>query len=715
MRMRVIRQNDSSDCAAACIAMVASAFGKRTSVAELRYLAGTDRSGTTLEGVRQCAASIGFDVRVVKGAPDAFKPDLPVPFIAHVNRNGMWHFVVVYRLGKRTVSVADPADGKRSEKLPDFRGRWTGYAVFVAPGGAFETGGEAPSGLIAFIPLLRPHVGTIFHTVLASVIMTLFGILSAMYFRVLIDDVLFSESIVTLHAISAGIVLLTLLKEVLGFVRERMLLAFSMKVDIAITLALFRHIVSLPMGFFDLRKSGEVLARLWDTRQIREALSSASFAVFFDLIMVVAVGITLAIQNVRLFLVALALVPVSAGIIWAFAPTFRRRYHTILGKRADSQALLVETIRGMSTVKAHNAETHAFFENERKLMEYQWPRYRTGLLRNWQGMLAGLIDGWGSNVLFWIGSVMILGGSATLGELVAFNALLGYFLGPLQELINLQPNLQEASVAARRVGEILDLEQEQRDDRSLLRPPAFTGNAAFRSVSFRYGSRLRVLENVSFETLPGSALGVVGKSGSGKSTVVKLLLGLYPPEEGSIEIDGMDLRDIDLRHLRERIGYVSQNVFLFNGSIRENIALGRPEASMNDIINAATRARAHEFIQRLPERYETEISEGGQSLSGGERQRLAIARALLGMPDLMIFDEATSNLDTATEGEIIETMRSLNDNGITTIIVAHRLSSVVHCDRVVVMENGSVAQVGNHRELLEQSGPYAGLWERFYS
>ncbi len=713
MRPPVIRQNDSSDCAAACVAMVAAALGKRTSLAELRYRAGTDREGTTLEGIRRCASSIGLDARVLKGTASALTPELPVPFIAHVNREGAWHFVVVYRVGKRSVSVADPAEGRRRERLAAFLEQWTGYAVFLAPGSGFAEVEEASNTLRRFLPVLKPHVGTIARTVIASVIITIFGIASAMYFRFLIDEVLFSESRLTLHAISLGVVIITLLTAVLGFVRGQMLLAFSMKVDLSITLALLRHIIRLPLSFFDLRKSGEVLARLWDTRQIRDALSSASFAVFFDLIMVVAIGVALALQSFRLFLVALAFVPISAAVVWGFAPTFRRRYQRILGGRADSHALLVESVQGIATVKAHNAEEQTFHQNERRMMDYHWPGYRAGVLGNWQGLLVSLIDGWGSNILFWIGSVMILGGTASLGQLVAFNAMLGYFLNPLQELINLQPSLQEAFVAARRVGEILDLEDEQSATRALLQPEPLRGKVAFRNVSFRYGSRRRVLEDISFDVPAGSSAGFVGKSGSGKSTIVKLLLGFYAPEGGTIEIGGTDLRDMDLRHMRERIGYVSQNVFLFNGSIRENIALGRPGAGFEEILNAAKRAHAHEFVHAMPERYETVLSEGGRSLSGGERQRLAIARSLLGRPDIIIFDEATSDLDTVTEGEIIDSIRSLQDDGITTIIVAHRLSSVTACDRIVVMDNGTVAECGTHGELKAHSGIYASLWERF--
>lgn len=374
--------------------------------------------------------------------------------------------------------------------------------------------------------------------------------------------------------------------------------------------------------------------------------------------------------------------------------------------------MLVELVSGMATIKGHTAEQESFNKIEEKFVDSIWPLYKIGVLRNVQQIFTDLIDGWGGKLLFWIGSVLILDGVISLGQLIAFNALLGYFLGPLQNLINLQPSLQEAFVAARRVGEILDLEVEQQEDRALLKPERVIGPIDFRNVYFRYGTKKLVLKDISFHVPAGDSVGIVGPSGSGKSSLIKLLMKFYTPEEGSITIDGADMRDIDSTWLRQKIGYVSQDIFLFHGSIRDNIALGRPDAEFADIVEAAKKAQAHDFIAEMPARYDSELSEQGSSLSGGERQRLAIARALLGQPDIIVFDEATSNLDTFSESELQDTIWRLKDDGVTVFIVAHRLTTVTHCDTILVLDGGEIIERGNHASLVAQGGRYAQLWER---
>jgi len=383
-----------------------------------------------------------------------------------------------------------------------------------------------------------------------------------------------------------------------------------------------------------------------------------------------------------------------------------------LSSQAESQSLLVETVSGMATVKGSSAEASSFDKIEQRFMRAYWPQYKTGLMGIAQSIIVGLFDGWGGNILFWIGSVLILDGKVSLGQLISFNALLGYFLGPLQNLINLQPSLQEAYVAARRVGEVLDLPEEQNEKATLLRPERIIGPIDFQNVDFRYGSKKLVLQDVSFAVPAGTSVGIVGPSGSGKSSLIKLLLKFYNPEKGSISIDGIDLQDVDNHYLRSKIGYVSQDVFLFHGTIRDNIALGKPDASFESIVEAAKQAQAHEFIAQMPNRYDTELAEQGSSLSGGERQRLAIARALLGKPDIIVFDEATSNLDTFSEAMLQETIWHLSDTGVTIFIVAHRLTTVTRCDQILLIADGKIKEQGSHEQLVALGGHYATLWER---
>lgn len=711
--MKLTAQYDASDCGPACVTMVANHYGRQVSITQMRERSGTDRNSTNLQGLIQAAESVGLDAQAVKSDGGGLTPEVPVPCIAHVTKGPQHHFVVIYRINKKKVWVADPDPlvGKVTYSHEEFNEVWTGYLVLLSRGERFRKLVESPGLFSRFLPLLKPHAGTIANTIVASIVITILGIAGAFYFRFLVDDVLFSESRLTLHVISVGVVLITLMQVLLNAVRQHMLLSFSMKVDAAITLGFLRHLLHLPLTFFDSRKVGEILSRLGDTIKIRDALSSATFSVFFDTLMVLIIGTVLAVQNLTLFLIALAFVPVSGAVVWGFARPFRRKYTEVLSREAESEALLVETVSGMATVKGHAAEDSSFTKMEKRIMQALWPQYRTGVMENTQGVLVGLIDGWGGNLLFWIGSVLILDGQVSLGQLISFNALLGYFLGPLQNLIGLQPSLQEAFVAARRVGEILDLDTEEHTH-ELLKPERLVGTISFSHVDFRYGSRPLVLEDVGFTADAGSSVGIVGPSGSGKSSLIKLLMKFYEPERGSIAIDGQDLRDIDSTWLRHKTGYVSQDVFLFHGTVRDNIALGRPDAAFEEIVAAAQKARAHEFISSLPNRYDTELSEQGASLSGGERQRVAIARALLGSPDIIVFDEATSNLDTYSEALLQDTIWSLREEGVTVFIVAHRLTTVTRCDRILVLESGKIVESGSHPELVENGGTYARLWER---
>jgi ATP-binding cassette subfamily B protein len=375
------------------------------------------------------------------------------------------------------------------------------------------------------------------------------------------------------------------------------------------------------------------------------------------------------------------------------------------------QSYLVEAVAGNATVKALNAGDLVFREYEKRQMKAVWTGYRLGVTQNLQGLFVGLIDGWGGNVLFWVGSWYILQGQVSLGQLISFNALLGYFLGPLKNLLNLQPSLQQAFVAADRLGEILDLEEEIPTEGRWLKPERFAGAVEAKDLSFRYGTRRLVLEGLNFSIEPGQWVAFVGASGCGKTTLVKLLLKFYQPEKGELRLDGHNLEDVDTIHLRGRIGYVPQEIFLFSGTIAENIALHKPEATLEEIVAAAEKAKAHEFIVELPQRYNTVLAERGASLSGGERQRLALARALLGQPDLLIFDEATSNLDTLSEHEIHQTLETLRGDKITTILIAHRLSTVTHRDQIIVMDKGRIVERGRHDELAAARGLYTRLWE----
>ena len=416
--------------------------------------------------------------------------------------------------------------------------------------------------------------------------------------------------------------------------------------------------------------------------------------------------------NAKLFGISVGTVLIMAIISMIFAKIYRSYYSKIMSQNADVQSYLYESLNGVATVKALNAEEIVNNEYEKKKMTVvntNWTLNKYGIT---QGLVSGLINGTSSILIYWLGFSSILDGSMSFGTLITFNSLLGYFTGPLFRLVNIQNSVQESLVAAERVGEILELEKENDATRKYYIPETIKGHIKFEDVTFAYGSRRPIYEHLNLEISPESWTAFVGPSGCGKSTFIKLILKFYEASEGKIFLDENDIRDIDTTYLRSKIGYVPQDIFLFSGTITENISLHYPDASLEQILEAAKKAGADEFIQKLPKRYDTVLGEYGGGLSGGEKQRLALARALLGNPSLIILDEATSSLDTVSEMEIHKVIKQLKSENIAVILIAHRLTTVMNCDKIFVMKDGKIIQQGTHKNLLIENGLYKEMWNQ---
>jgi ATP-binding cassette, subfamily C, bacteriocin exporter len=710
-RYHCVRQMDGSDCGAAALATIARHYGMEFGLQTMRELAGTDRVGTNLLGLVQAAERIGFAAKGVKGPYEALA-GAPLPAIAHLRtEEGLGHFVVLYRVDRDSVVIADPARGVETLSREKFLSLWTGYLLLMTPDETRRSS-DAPKGALSparrFWSLLRVHRGILLEGMVCALLMTLLGISTSYFVQHLVDSVLVRGETRLLNALGIGMAAIMLFRTLFGMLRHYLLAHIGRKVDLSLIAGYARHILSLPMNFFEMRQVGEILSRVNDAAKVRQAIGGATLTAVVDGVLVVLTTAVLWIYDVRLALVATAFAPLLLAVVLLHHPATRRRSRDAMEKAAKLSAHLVEDVSGVETIKAYGAERARMEEGEHRLVGLVQSLFSLQKLSISMTAVGGLVSGLAGIVILWYGGHRVISGALTIGELMFFYTLLGYMLEPLERLAGVNLQIQDALVAVDRLYQVMDIEAESLDDRKA----AFQGVGEaleLRGVSFRYGCRANVLEEVDLRIPAGATVAIVGESGCGKSTLLKLLMRFYDPTEGQVVIDGVDLRDFDLASLRSRVAIVSQEPFIFNGTLRENIALGVPQGELGDIIAAARAAGLEEFITSLPERYETVIGERGANLSGGQRQRLAIARALLRQPDVLIFDEATSHLDTATERAIQENMRGVFADK-TVLLVAHRLSTVREADRIYVMHQGRIVEQGDHHSLMIAGGRYAELW-----
>ena len=710
-RFHCVRQMDGSDCGAAALATIARHYGRQFGLQEMRDLAGTDRVGTNLQGLLQAAERIGFAAKAVKG-PYAALVKAPLPAVAHVKTpQGCGHFVVLYRAGKKSVVIADPAKGIETLTREEFARRWTGYLLLLAPDETRrgnDASGNSIGPLCRFLSLLRLHSSLLVEAIFCAVLMTLLGITTSYFVQHLVDSVLVLGETQLLNALGVGMALIMVFRTLFGMLRQYLLAYIGRKIDLALISGYARHLLSLPLNFFEMRQVGEILSRVNDASKVREAISGATLTAAVDGVVVVCTAAVLWMYDKQLALVATLFAPAWLVVALLHHPATRRRSREGMENAARFSAHFVEDISGVETFKACGAERARMEEGEHRLVGLVQSIFALQKLSISMSALGGMLTGIAGIVILWYGGHRVIAGALTIGELMFFYTLLGYLLDPLVRLATVNLQIQDALVAVDRLFQVMDLAPEPMNARQATLEGIREG-IELRNVAFRYGCRENVLQELNLRIPAGMTTAIVGESGCGKSTLLKLLLRFYEPSAGQVAVDGVDLRDFDLASLRSRIGIVSQEPFIVNGTLRENIALGAPEAELNDIIAAARAAGLEDFIARLPERYDTNIGERGANLSGGERQRLAIARALLRKPALLIFDEATSHLDTATERAIQENLRGVFA-GKTVLLVAHRLSTIREANLIYVMHQGQVVEQGDHQSLMARGGRYAQLW-----
>ncbi len=709
-RYKLVRQNDQADCGAAALASLARHYRRPISLEHLRDLSQTDRNGANLLGLRQAAELLGFSAKAVRCAPEALSK-MPLPAIAHMAaEGGLGHFVVIFRVRGRCVVVGDPAIGVVTRSLAEFLPQWTGNLLLAVPDSTPRSAALSPtiSPGRRFLQLLRPHVSLLGEVVLCALLMTLLAVSTSYFVQHLVDSVLVHSERTLLNAFGMGMVLIIGLRTLFSAARQYLLAFMGRRIDLMLMGGYARHVLRLPMRFFETRRVGEIFSRITDADKLRDAISGATTTAVVDGIVVVALLTLLWFYDLPLAAAATLVVPVFLVGIAANHSAMARHARTSMERGAQFAAHLLEDIAGVETIKVCQAQDLRSDRTEGHLASFAQSMFALAKLDVWMSALSTLITGLAGVAILWLGGHRVLSGALTIGQLLFFYTLLATLLDPLNRLATVNLKIHDALAAIERLFQILDLEVEPRGDNQV----RFTGvhrEIELRGVTFGYGARGNVLEDVSLQVPAGKTVAIVGASGSGKSTLLKLLLRFHSPAQGQILIDGVDLRDFDLSSLRCRLGVVTQDTYVFNGTLRDNIALAAPQAPLSEVIAAARAAGLDEFINGLPDRYETVIGERGANLSGGQRQRLAIARALVARPDVLVFDEATSQLDTTTERQIHDNLRATLA-GRTVLMVAHRLSTIKDADLIYVMHEGRIAEQGTHRQLLASGGAYASLW-----
>jgi len=697
-------QQSGSDCGAACLVMVSRYWGKKFSVNRVRDIANVDRNGASLRGLSAAAESVGFSTRPVKASLDQLAKQT-LPAIAHWEGK---HYIVVYEITKKTVIVADPAIGQLTLTHREFLAKWTGYALLLEPTALFKDAKEITTPFWQFFELVKPYQLVLAEVFVASLLIQIFGLITPIFTQIILDRVVVQRSDLTLFTIGLGLLIFGVFRVMIIGLRQYLLDHTANKVDLALIVGFIRHTLRLPLGFFESRYVGDIVSRVQENRKIQRFLSGQALSILLDLLTVfVYVGLMFW-YSWKMALVVLIIVPPFFLLALISTPFLRRISREIFNAYAEQSSYLIEILSGIRTVKSTAVEQTVRWHWEELLQQEIKKGFAGQVIGNRLEIFSNLIESLMTTALLWFGASLVIKNQLTIGQLVAFNMLLSSVISPFQRLTVLWNEFQEVTIAIERINDVLDAEPEEdlhHQARQSL--PPIQGHISFDNVTFRYHpeSEINVLENLSFELNPGQMVALVGRSGSGKTTISKLVLGLYPPTDGKVLIDGQDITSLSLHSLRHQVGVVDQDTFLFGGTIRENISLGHPDAKLEAIIEAAKLAGADEFIKKLPMGYESQIGEGGGMLSGGQRQRIAIARALLGDPRLLVLDEATSHLDAESERIIQNNLiKIIGDR--TTLVIAHRLSTVRHADLILVLDKGILIEQGTHEKLMTKRGHY---------
>lgn len=699
----VVRQLARTDCGAACVTMVMNFHGNMLSLDEVRSSIGIGRDGSDAHSLLRMGEFHGLRGRGLSLDVDDLGY-LPRASILHWGFN---HFVVFDRIGRNGVHIVDPGYGRRFVPKAEFNRLFTGVALVFTPTESFALTEDQGSAVWSYLGHLFGQRHLLARVVVTSILLRLFALSLPILTGLIVDQVVPRGDENLLLMVGLGLLVVLGFQVLTELIRAHLLLQLRTNLDLRMTLGFIDHLVSLPYSFFQLRSAGDLMMRVNSNTTVRELITSNTLSTLLDgiLVLIYLVFIILVSTNLGLLVLGLGALQVIVFLL------SRRKYRDLMSQdlevQAKSRSFLVELLSGIETLKVAGAEQRAVERwSNLYVDELNVSLQRGRLSAVVDSVMSGLRAG-SPFLILGYGAIMVMNGELSLGTMLALSALASGFLTPLATLVNSALQLQLLGSYIERIEDVLRAEPEQGERNQMAESPKLTGAIELRNVSFRYASRAPiVVSEISLNIPAGAQVAIVGPSGAGKSTLAHLLLGLYRPTEGVILYDGNDLTNLELRSLRRQFGVVTQEPYLFGSSVRENIALSEPALPLSRVIKAAKMACIHDDITTMPMTYDTLIADGGASLSGGQRQRLALARALVQEPAVLLLDEATSSLDTATEAQITKNLARLK---MTSITIAHRLSTVMNADLLLVMDDGKLVERGTHDELVARGGLYASL------
>jgi HlyB family type I secretion system ABC transporter len=701
-------QQSAADCGAACLVMVGKYWGKNFKINRVREMAVITQDGSSLKTLSAAAESLGFNSRPVKASVDQLAKQR-LPLIAHWRGN---HYVVIYEISAKEVIIGDPAVGQRQVSREEFSKNWTGFCLFVEPTVSLKSAdkpGEKPeSSFWQLFELVVPHRTVIAEVFVASIVLQIFGLISPIFTQLILDRAVIHKSADSLNAFVIGLLLMAVFQIAMSNLRQYLIFITAIRIDTAMIVGFIRHAFSLPLSYFDTRKVGDITSRIAENHKIRSFITGETIGLILDILSVFVYVTLMYVYSWKLATLVMVSIPPFLILNLLSTPFLKKLSREAFNASTEENSYLIEALNGVRTVKSMAVERTVRWRWEELLNNEIKQQYQKKMFGIKVQAISSVLDSFSSVALLWLGSSLVISGEFSIGQLFAFNMLSANVIGPFKRLAGIWNQFQEVTIAIERICDVIESPPEEDPQNNTKQQLGrLRGHIVFDRVTFRYNphTETNTLENLSFEIKPGQTVALVGRSGSGKTTLSKLLLGLYTPTAGKILIDGKDITQVALHSLRAQIGVVDQSTFLFSGTIAENIGLGQQNASSKAIKQASIAAGADEFVSSMPMGYDTQIGEGGGMLSGGQRQRLAIARSLVGNPSLLIFDEATSSLDTESERIIQKNLESICRNR-SAIIIAHRLSTVRNADLILVLDKGVLIESGTHGELMAGRGQY---------